>query len=96
MVIVVLVIVKRPIASLHFVEGQLTTQSGTLTLGFINDVKDIASRSHLTGTIKVVKYKGSHALRFSHQIPENIQQRIRNIYPHNNPNNPTDSNKRKG
>lgn len=95
-VIVVWVVVKRPIASLHFADGQLKTQSGTVALGFVNDVKDIAHRTELTGTIKVVKHKGSHALRFSHQVPDNIQQRIRNIYPYNNPSNPMNSNKRKG
>ncbi|MHA2938319.1 DUF3634 family protein [Vibrio sp. RC27] len=87
---------NRSLFKLDFKQGKLEKQSGNIPAGFLNDVKDISARSNVTGSIKVVKHKGSHRLIFSNQIPDNIQQRIRNIYPYSNPTGPNNSNKRKG
>lgn len=87
---------NRSLFSLRFKNGKLEAQSGQVPLGFINDLKEIAERSNLTGTVKAVKSRRTERLQFSQSIPENIQQRIRNIFPFSNPNNPTSGTKRKG
>jgi hypothetical protein len=96
LIVVAFFMFNRSVFRLRFNNGKLEGQSGQVPAVFLNDVKDIATRSSLTGTIKAVKSRGSERLCFDQTIPENIQQRIRNIFPYSNPNGPTRSNKRKG
>jgi hypothetical protein len=77
-----LVIYDRPIAKIEFKEGELKAHKGKITSQFKHDCCEIAKKSTLTGIIKVYVTRSSTKLVFSKTIPNKIQQRIRNVYPH--------------
>ncbi|MBL4829272.1 MAG: DUF3634 family protein [Aliivibrio sp.] len=77
-----LVIYDRPVAKIEFKNGELKAHKGKITPQFKHDCCEIAKKSALSGTVKVYVTRSSTKLVFSKTIPNKIQQRIRNVYPH--------------
>lgn len=69
--------------SVKFSNGKVIKQSGKFPAGFKADLFDIAQRSNMTGIVRLKNKNGQAMVQFSSSIPDNIQQRIRNVFPCN-------------
>lgn len=81
-VISVLVFKDRPIMTLTFDNGKLTSQKGRIPVGFLSGCKDIAHKQPFSGTVKVYKNRFTTKLVFSKSVPSKVKQRIHNVYPY--------------
>lgn len=82
LVIFWLVAIDRPILKMEFKQGELTNHKGNLPQGFASICKEIAHKSPFDGVIKVYSTRSGAKLTFSKTIPAKVQQRIRNVFPH--------------
>lgn len=73
----------RTSSSIKFSNGKIVKESGKFPPGFRAGLSDIAQRSNMTGTVWVRRKNGQAVVKFSSSIPDNIQQRIRNVFPYN-------------
>lgn len=77
-----LVIADRPKLKLEFKDGELIKHKGNLPHGFGHACKEIAHKNPFSGVIKVYMTTSGAKLTFSKSVPHKIQQRIRNVFPH--------------
>lgn len=77
-----LVGVDRPRLKMEFKDGELLKVKGHLPATFKHNCLDIAHRQPFSGLIKVYSTRSGAKLTFSKTIPNKIQQRIRNVFPH--------------
>ncbi|PJC87943.1 DUF3634 domain-containing protein [Vibrio sp. HA2012] len=77
-----LVAVDRPVMRLIFKDGELDKSYGNIPQGFGQNCKEIARKTPFTGTIKVYSTRSGSKLTFTKSVPHKIQQRIRNVFPH--------------
>ncbi|KHD23154.1 hypothetical protein NM09_20180 [Vibrio caribbeanicus] len=77
-----LVAVDRPVLKVKFSNGKIVTEKGHFPPTFKHNVMDIAERESFTGELKVYQLRTGTKLVFSKEIPKKVQQRIRNVFPH--------------
>lgn len=77
-----LVAVDRPVLKVKFEEGKITREKGHFPPAFRHNVLDIAEHNPFTGELKVYQQRTGTKLSFSKNVPKKIQQRIRNVFPH--------------
>jgi len=82
LVIFWLVAVDRPKLKLEFKEGELTSHKGNLPHGFGHACKEIARKTPFSGVVKIYITRTGAKLIFSKSVPHKVQQRIRNVFPH--------------
>ncbi len=77
-----LVAVDRPVLKVTFKEGTLTKIKGHFPPTFKHNVTEIAEVTPFSGDIKVYQQRTGMKLVFSSNVPKKVQQRIRNVFPH--------------
>lgn len=77
-----LVAIDRPILKMVFKDGELASHKGNLPPSFGHSCKDIAHKTPFNGTVKVYMTRSGAKLTFSKGISSKVQQRIRNVFPH--------------
>lgn len=77
-----LVGIDRPKLKLEFKDGELIKHKGNLPPAFGHSCKEIAHKNPFSGIVKVYMTRAGAKLKFSKSIPNKIQQRIRNVFPH--------------
>ncbi len=77
-----LVAIDRPILVVSFKDGHLVRSKGHFPPTFKHNLIDIAQHEPFSGEIKVYQQRTGAKLAFSKQVPKKIQQRIRNVFPH--------------
>lgn len=77
-----LVVVDRPILRVDIKNGHIDKIKGHITPSFKHNLVEIGAHSAFDGVLKVYRTRTSMKLRFSKQVPKNIQQRIRNVFPY--------------
>lgn len=82
-----LVAVDRPVLVVTFKDGQLIKSKGHLPHTFKHNLVDIAQHDPFSGQLKVYQQRTGAKLVFSKRIPKKVQQRIRNVFPHQGFNN---------
>ncbi|MGF1694246.1 DUF3634 family protein [Vibrio kyushuensis] len=77
-----LVAVDRPALKVTFVAGKISKVKGHFPAKFRHNVEEIASIVPFDGTFKVYQQRTGTKLDFSEAVPKKVQQRIRNVFPH--------------
>ncbi len=77
-----LVAIDRPVLKVVFCDGKVTQEKGHFPPSFKHNVLDIAERTPFSGELKVYQQRTGTKLVLSKQIPKKVQQRIRNVFPH--------------
>ncbi|WP_159739140.1 DUF3634 family protein [Vibrio atypicus] len=77
-----LVAIDRPVLKVKFEEGKISQEKGHFPPTFKHNVIDIASHAPFSGELKVYQQRTGVKLVFSKQVPKKVQQRIRNVFPH--------------
>lgn len=77
-----LVAVDRPILKVTFSDGKITREKGHFPPSFRHNVVEIAERTPFSGELKVYQQRTGTKLVMSKQVPKKVQQRIRNVFPH--------------
>lgn len=77
-----LVFYDRPAIKMQFKEGKLVKQSGNIPHGFLMNCTEIANKNPFDGIVKVYINRHTKKLKFSKGVPGRIQQRIKNVFPH--------------
>tara|TARA_Y100001956_G_scaffold81542_1_gene99393 strand:- start:279 stop:590 length:312 start_codon:yes stop_codon:yes gene_type:complete len=77
-----LVAVDRPVLKVTFSDGKITHEKGHFPPTFKHNVVDIAEHAPFSGELKVYQQRTGTKLVFSKQVPKKVQQRIRNVFPH--------------
>ncbi|MDV7104362.1 DUF3634 family protein [Vibrio sp. TH_r3] len=80
-----LVAVDRPKLTLRFVNGAIVDHKGNLPHGFAQNCKEIGHKTPFSGVVKVYTTRSGTKLKFSKNVPHKVQQRIRNVFPHQSP-----------
>jgi hypothetical protein len=81
-VIFLMVFIDRPNKKFVFKSGELVAKKGQIGSKLLHDFKEIAERNEVTGTIKIYQRKSNDKIVISKSVPNKIQQRFRNVYPH--------------
>ncbi|MGF1909636.1 DUF3634 family protein [Vibrio kasasachensis] len=82
LVIFWLVAVDRPVLKVCFKQGHIVKTKGHFPAKFQHNLLEIGDQTPFDGEIKVYQLRAGPKLVFSKQVPKKIQQRIRNIFPH--------------
>ncbi|OHY91857.1 hypothetical protein BI375_21460 [Vibrio rotiferianus] len=77
-----LIAVDRPVLKVNFDKGNLTKVKGHIPPSFKHNLQDIAEHFPFDGQLKVYSQRTGMRLVFSKQVPKKVQQRIRNVFPH--------------
>lgn len=77
-----LVILDRPTLKVSFKDGHIERCKGHFPAKFRQNVLEIAEKLPFDGEIKVYRQRTGHKLSFSKSVPKKVQQRIRNVFPH--------------
>ncbi|MDK9775527.1 MULTISPECIES: DUF3634 family protein [Vibrio] len=77
-----LIAVDRPVLKVNFDKGSLTKVKGHIPPSFKHNLQDIAEHFPFDGQLKVYSQRTGMRLVFSKQVPKKVQQRIRNVFPH--------------
>ncbi|NVD06644.1 DUF3634 family protein [Vibrio sp. JPW-9-11-11] len=77
-----LVAVDRPVLKVRFNQGKVVQEKGHFPPSFKHNVLEIAERTPFSGELKVYQQRSGTKLIFSKQVPKKVQQRIRNVFPH--------------
>lgn len=77
-----LVGVDRPILKVEFQSGEIKSFKGHLPPSFKHNLIEIGDKQSFDGVMKVYSKRSGYKLNFSKSIPKQIQQRIRNVFPH--------------
>ncbi|MBE3651241.1 DUF3634 family protein [Vibrio navarrensis] len=70
-----LVAIDRPVLKISFRQGHINVVKGNMPPSFRHNLQEI-------GELKVYSQRAGMKLVFSDQVPKKIQQRIRNVFPH--------------
>ncbi|EGU39500.1 hypothetical protein VII00023_10214 [Vibrio ichthyoenteri ATCC 700023] len=77
-----LVAFDRPILKVTFKSGHIEKSKGHFPAKFHHNVVEIAEKLPFDGELKVYRQRSGHKLTFSKSVPKKVQQRIRNVFPH--------------
>ncbi|MBY7787771.1 DUF3634 family protein [Vibrio fluvialis] len=77
-----LVAVDRPVLRVTFKDGAVTDAKGHFPPSFKHNVTEIGEHAPFDGEFKVYHRRSGMKLVFSNQVPKKVQQRIRNVFPH--------------
>ncbi len=77
-----LVAIDRPILVVSFKDGHLVRSKGHFPPTFKHNLIDIAQHEPFSGEIKVYQQGLEPSWRFRSKSRKKIQQRIRNVFPH--------------
>ena len=77
-----LVAVDRPVLKVEFKHGKIESSKGHFPAKFHHNVQEIAENTPFDGQMKVYQLRTGPKLMFSKQVPKKVQQRIRNVFPH--------------
>lgn len=77
-----LVAVDRPVLRVKFKDGTITQVKGHFPPSFKHNVVEIGEVTPFDGELKVYHQRSGMKLVFSNQVPKKVQQRIRNVFPH--------------
>lgn len=76
-------LIDRPIIVMAFKDGELIRHKGKIPKGFKHDCMEIGKKNPFTGAVKVYSNRFKPAkLVLSRSIDSKIQQRIKNVFPH--------------
>ncbi|MGR5070029.1 MULTISPECIES: DUF3634 family protein [Vibrio] len=77
-----LIAVDRPVLKVSFENGRMSKVKGHLPPSFKHNLQDIAEHDPFNGEMKVYSQRTGMRLAFSKDVPKKVQQRIRNVFPH--------------
>ncbi|MFW8651676.1 DUF3634 family protein [Vibrio diabolicus] len=77
-----LIAVDRPVLKVKFDNGHISNVKGHLPPSFKHNLQDISEHNPFSGEMKVYSQRTGMRLSFSKDVPKQIQQRIRNVFPH--------------
>jgi len=77
-----LVAVDRPVLKVLFKDGAMEKIKGHCPPSFKHNVSEIAAVTPFSGELKVYQKRSGMKLVFSNSVPKKVQQRIRNVFPH--------------
>ncbi|UFN68229.1 DUF3634 family protein [Vibrio alginolyticus] len=77
-----LIAVDRPVLKVKFDNGHISNVKGHLPPSFKHNLQDISEHNPFSGEMKVYSQQTGMRLSFSKDVPKKIQQRIRNVFPH--------------
>ncbi|MBD1564469.1 DUF3634 family protein [Vibrio sp. SA48] len=77
-----LVAVDRPVLKVKFKDGAIIQSKGHFPPSFKHNISEIGDVTAFDGELKVYQQRTGMKLVFSKQVPKKIQQRIRNVFPH--------------
>ena len=77
-----LIVVDRPVLKVKFEKGHISKASRGLGDVYKRQLQDIAEHAPFDGEMKVYNQRTGMRLAFSKEVPKKIQQRIRNVFPH--------------
>lgn len=77
-----LVAVDRPVLVVTFKDGHIMKSKGLFPHTFKHNLVDIAQHEPFSGQLKVYQQRTGAKLTFTNQVPKKVQQRIRNVFPH--------------
>ncbi|MFB9134170.1 DUF3634 family protein [Vibrio sp. AK197] len=77
-----LVVIDRPILKVRFKDGHIVGNKGHFPPKFKHNVTEIGETTPFDGELKVYQQRSGFKLTFSNQVPKKVQQRIRNVFPH--------------
>lgn len=77
-----LVAFDRPVLKVTFKAGHIEQFKGHFPAKFQHNVVEIAEKQPFDGVLKVYRQRAGHKLAFSKSVPKKVQQRIRNVFPH--------------
>ncbi len=80
--IIWLVFIDRPVLKVRFRDGKIVMSKGHFPATFQHNLQAIGHKNAFSGELKVYSLRTGMKLVFSKQIPVKIQQRIRNVFPH--------------
>ncbi|WP_117235470.1 DUF3634 family protein [Vibrio maerlii] len=72
----------RPVLKFTIKEGVITQSKGHFPPSFRHNCDEIFHKTPCDGHIKIYKGRTGATLKFSKSIPKKVQQRIRNVFPH--------------
>ncbi|WP_322804128.1 DUF3634 family protein [Vibrio alfacsensis] len=77
-----LVAVDRPVLKVSFDHGKISKIKGHIPPSFKHNLQDIVDHNSFAGEMKVYSQRTGMRLTFSKEVPKKVQQRIRNVFPH--------------
>ncbi|KGR35549.1 hypothetical protein OA39_02486 [Vibrio campbellii] len=77
-----LIAVDRPVLKVKFEKGHISKVKGHIPPSFKHNLQDIAEHAPFDGEMKVYNQRTGMRLAFSKEVPKKVQQRIRNVFPH--------------
>ncbi|NLS12564.1 DUF3634 family protein [Vibrio sp. SM6] len=77
-----LIFADRPTLKIDVKQGEIAALKGHCPTSFKRNVVEIGHQTPFDGTIKVYHRKRGAQLVFSKPVPKSVQQRIRNVFPH--------------
>ncbi|MGL1042627.1 DUF3634 family protein [Vibrio vulnificus] len=77
-----LVAIDRPVLKVSFKEGHIHSVKGNLPPSFRHNLVEIGEKTPFDGEMKVYSLRTGAKLVFNKQVPKKVQQRIRNVFPH--------------
>ncbi|BBM64645.1 MULTISPECIES: DUF3634 family protein [Vibrio] len=77
-----LVAVDRPVLKVSFDHGKISKIKGHIPPSFKHNLQDIVDHNSFAGEMKVYNQRTGMRLTFSKEVPKKVQQRIRNVFPH--------------
>ncbi len=80
-VVVWLTLVDRPILKVHIKQDQITKINGHIPPSFQHNLQEIISKTPFDGQIKAYRQRAGIKIIFSSDVPKNVRQRIRNVFP---------------
>lgn len=77
-----LIAVDRPVLKVKFEKGHISNVKGHIPPSFKHNLQDIAEHDPFDGEMKIYNQRTGMRLTFSKEVPKKVQQRIRNVFPH--------------
>ncbi|EDP60007.1 DUF3634 family protein [Vibrio sp. AND4] len=77
-----LIAVDRPVLKVKFEKGHISKVKGHMPPSFKHNLQVIAEHDPFDGEMKFYKQRTGMRLVFSKEVPKKVQQRIRNVFPH--------------
>ena len=77
-----LTLADRPVLNVMVKSGHIVKIKGHIPPSFKHNLQDIAEHQPFDGQIKVYSQRRGMHLQFSKTVPKKVQQRIRNVFPH--------------
>ncbi len=77
-----LVVIDRPVLKVKFKHGQISKIKGHFPPKFKHNVTEIGESMPFDGELKVYQRRSGLKLMFSKHVPKQVQQRIKNVFPH--------------